>query len=193
MRTLGNKPMAVAALMLFIASPAFAQGGPGSPSIDKFDLGFDLGPIAAAVHMTKPVQGPNGLFKGTLHLQARDDTQTPAFHASLEAVGEAADPETLLGGLLPAAIRVEEDLVAGMTFTEAAADAQAKTGVTLVSFHDPTAVEYAVMLALIIVVCITAITAKVSTPARDQLLEIRAQLEASLAAIGISPPGSIVP
>jgi hypothetical protein len=74
-----------------------------------------------------------------------------------------------------------------MTLAEAAADAKAKTGITLVSFHDPTAVEYAVMLALIIVVCITPIASQVSTsPAGAQLLAIQNQLESSLEAIGVT-------
>ena len=190
MRAFVSRPMAVVALVVFLASPAFSQS---PPVVDKLDVSFNVGPIAAAVQMTNPVQQPGGTFKATLHLQARDDTQTPHFNASLEAVGEAADPETLLGGLLPAAIQVERDLAAGSTLADAVADAQAKTGVTLTSFHDPTAVEYAVMLALIIVVCITAIDSNVSTPVRPQLQAILVELRDSLAAIQVIPPPSIVP
>ena len=74
-----------------------------------------------------------------------------------------------------------------MTFTDAVVDAQGKTGVTLVSFHDLTAVEYAVMLALIIVVCITPITARVSdTPVGPEPLAIQDQLQSSLDAIRVT-------
>jgi Flp pilus assembly pilin Flp len=152
------------------------------------DLSFNIGPIAAQLNITNPVAQPgDGGFKSTLHIHARDDTQTPPINADLIATGHAADVDTLLGGFLPAAIIVEKDLVAGMTFDQAAADAQAKTGVTVSFLHDPTAVEYAVMLALIIVVCITAIT-RVQPGLGDQTCTIRANLEAGLAALGVQNP-----
>src|SRR6266513_2263603 len=137
------------------------------------DLSFNIGPIAAQSDITKPIAQPGtGLFKSTLHIHARDDTQTPAFNADVVATGQAADADTLLGGFLPAAIIVLKDVAAGMTFQQAAADAQAKTGVMVTFLKDPTAVEYAVMLALIIVVCITAI-AIVQPGLKDQLCTIR--------------------
>src|SRR5260370_5369303 len=75
-----------------------------------------------------------------------------------------------------------------MTFQQAAADAQAKTGVTVTFFNDPTAVEYAVMLALIIVVCITAMVI-VQPGLKGQWCTIRGNLEAGLAAAGgVDPP-----
>ncbi len=151
------------------------------------DLSFNIGPIAAQLNITRPVAQPGGVFKSTLHIHARDDTQTPAFNADVVATGQAADADTLLGGFLPAAIIVLKDVAAGMTFQQAAADAQAKTGVTVTFLKDPTAVEYAVMLALIIVVCITAI-AIVQPGLKDQLCTIRGDFEAGLAAAGVENP-----
>ena len=89
------------------------------------DLSFNIGPIAAQLNITRPVAQPGGVFKSTLHIHARDDTQTPAFNADVVATGQAADADTLLGGFLPAAIIVLKDVAAGMTFQQAAADAQA--------------------------------------------------------------------
>ena len=151
------------------------------------DLSFNIGPIAAQLNITRPVAQPGGVFKSTLHIHARDDTQTPAFNADVVATGQAADADTLLGGFLPAAIIVLKDVAAGMTFQQAAADAQAKTGVMVTFLKDPTAVEYAVMLALIIVVCITAI-AIVQPGLKDQLWTIRGDFEAGLAAAGVENP-----
>jgi Flp pilus assembly pilin Flp len=90
----------------------------------------------------------------------------------------------------PPAMIVEKDLLAGMTFQQAAANAQAKTGVMVTFFNDPTAVDYAVMLALIIVVCITAIIDIVQPGLKGQLCTIRGNLEAGLAAGGFptNPP-----
>src|SRR6267143_1588914 len=114
------------------------------------DLSFNIGPIAAQLDITKPIAQPaTGLFKSTLHIHARDDTQTPAFNADLVATGQAADPDTLVGGFLPAALIVKQDLLAGMTFQQAAADAQAKTGVTVTFFNDAVLAEYAVLLFVI--------------------------------------------
>src|SRR5713101_8450570 len=152
------------------------------------DLSFNIGPIAAQLNITKPVAQPGtGVFRSTIHIHARDDTQTPAVNAFLVATGQAADADTLLGGFLPAVIIVEKDLLAGITFQQAAADAQAKTGVTVTFFNDPTAVEYAVMLALIIVVCITAMVI-VQPGLKGQLCTIRGNLEAGLAAAGVGKP-----
>jgi Flp pilus assembly pilin Flp len=154
------------------------------------DLSFNIGPIAVQLDITKAVEQPPGMFSSTLHEHVRDDTQIPVFNGDLVATGQAADPDTLLGGLLPAALIVKQDLLAGMTFQQAAADAQAKTGVTVTFFHDPTAVEYAVMLALIIVVCITGI-ARVQPGLRDESCMIRAKLEAGLAALGFQNPPDV--
>jgi hypothetical protein len=127
------------------------------------------------------------MFSSTLHVHGRDDTQTPAFIADLVATGQAADANTLVGGFLPAAIIVLKDIAAGMTFRQAAADAQAKTGVTVTFLNDPTAVEYAVMLALIILVCITDIVI-VQPGVSPQSCTIRGNLEAGLAAAGVVNP-----
>ncbi len=157
----------------------------GTPLV--LDLSFNIGPIAAQLNITNVVAQPGGGFKSTLHIHARDDTQTPAFTGDLVATGQAADADTLLGGFLPAAIIVLKDLGASMTFQQAAADAQTKTGVTVTFLHDPTAVEYAVMLALIIVVCITDIVV-VQPGSSPQLCTIRGNLEAGLAAAGVVNP-----
>ena len=129
------------------------------------DISVKIGPLDTRVNITKPVAQsvttPTGgsavVFRDAVHVHGQLTTpEPPTVIADLVATGEAADPDTLVGGILPAVIRVEQDLHAGMTFQQAAADAQAKTGVTVTFIEDPTAVEYAVMLALIIVVCITA-------------------------------------
>ena len=147
------------------------------------DTSFSIGPLAVRLDITNPVAQPVGGWRSTLHLHVRDDTQMPVFNGHLEAIGNAPDADTLLGGLLPAAMIVKKDLFAGMTFEQAAADAQAKTGVTVTSFNDPTAVEYAVMLALIIVVCITA-SATVSPGLHDDACTIKSTLTAGLKAGG---------
>ena len=154
------------------------------------DVSFNIGPIAAQLNITRAVEQPPGTFFSTLHEHVRDDTRMPAFNGDLVATGQAGDPDTLLGGLLPAALIVKQDLFAGMTFQQAAADAQAKTGVTVTFFHDPTAVEYSVLLALIIVVCISGI-ARVQPGLRDDACTIRAKLEAGLAALGFQNPPDV--
>ena len=152
------------------------------------DISVNVGPIAVQLDITKPVAQPaTGVFRSTLHVHARDDTQTPAFNADLVATGQAADADTLVGGFLPAGLIVKQDLLAGMTFQQAAEDARAKTGVTVTFLNDPTAVEYAVMLALIIVVCITNIVV-VQPGSGPQLCTIRGNLEAGLAAAGVVNP-----
>jgi Flp pilus assembly pilin Flp len=176
------KVVAVCVAGLLAAMPPRGVLASQTPLI--LDLSFNIGPIAAELHITNPVAQPTGVFKSTLHVHARDDTQTPAVNAFLVATGQAADADTLLGGFLPAVIIVEKDLLAGMTFQQAVADAQAKTGVTVTFFNDPTAVEYAVMLALIIVVCITAMVI-VQPGLKDQLCTIRGNFEAGLAAAGV--------
>jgi len=151
------------------------------------DTSFSAGPLAVQLNITNPVAQPGGGYRSTLHMHVRDDTQTPAFNGDLVAIGNAADADTLLGGLLPAAMIVKKDLLAGMTFDQAAADAQTKTGITVTFFNDPTAVEYAVMLALIIVVCITA-SATVSPGLHDDACTIKSTLLSGLAAGGFQEP-----
>lgn len=163
------------------------------------EIFVNIGPVATRVHITKPVAqsvttpagGSAVVFRSTLHVHAQDETQTPTFNADLVSTAEAADSDTLVGGFLPAAIRVEQDLLAGMTFQQAVADAQAKTGVTVTFIQDPTAVEYAVMLALIIVVCIEAITkANVTPTLNGQACTIQTNLVTGLTAIGVAVPAA---
>src|SRR5438477_8150614 len=152
------------------------------------DLSFNIGPIAAQFDITKPIAQPGtGLFKSTLHIHARDDTQTPAFNGDLVAIGQAADADTLLGGFLPASIMVKQDLLAGMTFQQAAADAQAKTGVTVTFVNDATLAEYGLMVALIAVVCLGSIT-RVQPGLGNDACAIRAKLQAGIAAIEPQAP-----
>jgi len=152
------------------------------------DISVNVGPIAVQLDITKPVAQPaTGVFKSTLHIHARDDTQTPAFNADLVATGQAADADTLLGGFLPASIIVKQDLLAGMTFQQAAADAQAKTGVTVTFFNDATMVEYGLMVALIALVCLSSIT-RVQPGLGDDACAIRAKLQAGIAAIEPQAP-----
>ena len=191
---ISNWRMAVAAFVAGLVGAILPQpvvAAPPSPLL--LDVSFSVGSIAVQLNITNPAPQPGGLFRSTLHMHARDDTQTPPFNGDIVAAGNAADTDTLLGGLLPAALIVKQDLFAGMTFDEAAADAQTKTGVTVTFFHDPTAVEYAVMLALIIVVCITA-AANVSPGLHDDACNIKSTLVAGLTAAGIptTPPDTCV-
>jgi len=151
------------------------------------DLSFNIGPIAAELHITKPVAQPGGVFKSTLHAHARDDTQTPAFNGDLVATGQAADADTLLGGFLPAALIILKDVAVGMTFQQAAADAQAKTGVTVTFLNDPGLTEYALILALIAIIAIAAIV-QVQPGLTDQACTIRGNLQAGLAILQPQAP-----
>ena len=151
------------------------------------DISVNVGPIAVQLDITKPVAQPAGVFRSTLHVHARDDTQTPAFNADLVATGQAADADTLVGGFLPAGLIVKQDLLAGMTFQQAAEDARAKTGVTVTFFNDATMVEYGLMVALIAVVCLGSIT-RVQPGLGDDACAIRAKLQAGIAAIEPQAP-----
>src|SRR5260370_33448821 len=143
--------------LLGAVPPAMGQT---SPPI-ALEISIKIGPLATHLNITKPVAQsvttPAGasavVFKSTLHLHAQNDTQTPTFNADLVSTGEAAEPRTLGGGFLPAAIRVEQDLLAGMTFQQAVADSQAKTGLKATFLQDPTAVEQAGMPVPIINRC----------------------------------------
>lgn len=186
--------MAVAAFVAGLVGaipPQPVVAAPPSPLL--LDVSFSVGSVALQLNITNPVGLPQGFFRSTLHVHVRDDSQTPALNGDIVAIGNATDADTLLGGLIPAALIVKQDLVAGMIFQQAAADAQTKTGVNVTFFNDPTAVEYAVMLALIIVVCITAI-ANVSPPLHDDSCTIKSNLVAGLAAAGFptTPPDSCV-
>ena len=151
------------------------------------DISVSVGPIAVQLNITKPVAQSARLFRSTLNMHIRDDTQTPAFKGDLVAIGNATDADALLGGLLPAAMIVKKDLLAGMTLQQAVADAQTKTGVTVTFFNDPTAVEYAVMLALIILPFVNT-AATVSPGLRDDACTIKSNLMAALVAGGFQSP-----
>ena len=152
------------------------------------DISASVGPIAVQLNMTKPVLQPTtGLFNGTLHMHAHDETQTPVFNADLVATAQAANPNTLIGGFLPAALIVKQDELAGMTFQQASADAQAKTGVTVTFFNDATLAEYGLLLALIVVVCLSDVHT-IQPDLGAQACEIRTQLDSGLTALGFQNP-----
>lgn len=151
------------------------------------DISASVGPIAVQLNITNPVAQPTGVFRSTLHMHARDDTQTPVFNADLIATGQAPDANTLLGGFLPAALIVKQNLLGGMTFQQAAADAQTKTGVTVTFFNDATLAEYGLLLALIAAVCMGAV-ANIQPGLGDQACTIRTKLQAGLAALGFQNP-----
>jgi hypothetical protein len=152
------------------------------------DLSFNIGPIAAQLDITKPVtQTASGLFHSTLHVHARDDTQMPAFNADLVATGQAADADTLLGGFLPAALIVKQDLLAGMTFPQASADAQAKTGVTVTFLNDAVMVEYALLLVAVLLLAASRIVV-IQPGLGGDVCAIRANLQAGLAILEPQAP-----
>jgi len=151
------------------------------------DISVNIGPIATELHITNPVAQPGGGFKSTLHIHARDDAQTPPFNADLVATGQAADSDTLVGGFVPAALIVKQDLLAGMTFQQAAADAEAKTGVMITFLNDATLAEYGLLLALIAVVCLARIVI-IQPGLGDDACAIRAKLQAGLAILQPQAP-----
>ena len=151
------------------------------------DISASVGPIAIQFNIRNPVAQPTGVFRSTLHMHARDDTQTPAFNADLIATGQAADANTLVGGFLPAALIVKQDLIGGMTFQQASADAQIKTGVTVTFLNDATLAGYGLLLALIAIACMAEIPT-IQPGLGDQACTIRATLQAGLAALGFQNP-----
>jgi Flp pilus assembly pilin Flp len=180
------KAVAVCVVGLLLALPPRGVLAAQIPLM--LDLSFNIGPIAAQLDITKPVAQPaTGVFRSTLHLHARDDTQTPAFNADLVSTGQAADADTLLGGFLPASLIVKDDLLAGMTFQQAAADAQAKTGVTVTFLNDTPFVEYGLLVGLIAIVCLGRI-ATIQPGLGDDACAIRANLEAGLAVLEPQAP-----
>jgi Flp pilus assembly pilin Flp len=179
------KAVAVCVVALLLAMPPRGLLAAQLPLV--LDLSFNIGPIAAQLNITNPVAQPGGGFKSTLHIHARDDTQTPAFNADLVATGQAADADTLLGGFVPASLIVKNDLLAGMTFQQAAADAQAKTGVTVTFLNDATMVEYALLLVAVLLLAAARIVT-IQPGLREHLCAIRGNLEAGLAAGGFQNP-----
>ncbi len=178
-----KKMIAMLLLIAVVPTLTWAQTGTGPLDVNKFDQSFNLGPVAVSLQMTKPIPTPSGMVWDTLHIEVRDDTQTPPFHATLDAVGQASDNATLLGGFLPATIIVRQDLLAGQTLTQAVADAQTKTGVTITSFQDASLAEYGLLLALIAVVCLAA-TTTISPTLKPQLSAVLAQTQTSLGGVG---------
>src|SRR5260370_39164792 len=83
------KAVAVCVVGLLLALPPRGVLASQLPLV--LDLSFNIGPIAAELHITKPVAQPaTGVFKSTLHVHARDNTQTPAFNGDLVSIGQAA-------------------------------------------------------------------------------------------------------
>lgn len=196
MQTLLKKTI-VWLLVILMPTISAAQSGSSTtaaqatPSITKWDTSFNLGPVAVSLQMSRPEQTPAGAVWDTLHLEVRDDTQTPPLHATVDAVGQAPDVATLFGGFLPATIIIQQDLVAGQTLAQAIADAQTKTGVTVTCFQDVTALEYGLIAALIAVVIIAAVP-NTSPALSPELSAISTKLQANLAIIQGTPgaPGA---
>src|SRR5207244_12389044 len=111
--------IAVAVCLLYLVASLPPQHLLASQTPLMIDISVNVRPIAVQLDITKPVAQPAGVFRSTLHVHARDDTQTPAFNADLVSIGQAADANTLLGGFVPAALIVKQDLLAGMTFQQA--------------------------------------------------------------------------
>lgn len=194
MRTMLRKTIAV---LLAVIMPGFTLAQTGTPttvstaqSATKLDTSFNIGPVAVSVQLTNPIQANSGVVWNTLHIEARDDTQSPPLQATLDAVGQAADVPTLFGGFLSAAIIVENELAAGIALSQAEADAEVKTGVTITSFHDGL-VEYALILALIAILVIVALKAT-SPTLSPQMAAILAKMQTSLAAVGGSDLSTLV-
>jgi len=197
MQNLLKKIIAVTLSVIVVPTLASAQTGTSTttasaaPSVTELNTSFNVGPIAVSLQMTNPIQAQTGVVWDTLHIDARDDTQSPPFHATVDAVGQASDAATLLGGFLPATIIVQNDLAAGsLTLAQAIADAQAKTGVTITSWHDGLT-EYALILALIAIIAIAALK-QVSPQLNAQMAAILTKMQASLAAVGGSDLSTLV-
>ena len=159
-----------------------------SPTPIPISISFSIGSIAAQLDITKPVAQPTtGLFKSTLHIHARDDTQTPPFNADLVAMGQAADSDTLVGGFGPAAVIFKQDVLAGMTFQQAVVDVQAKTGVTITFFNDAVLSEYALLLIAVLLPIVSRIVV-IQPGLGDDACAIRAKLEAGLAILEPQAP-----
>ncbi len=181
-------------LMAVPPTPLLAQ----TPAPIGLNISLQIGPFATQLNITKPVAqsvatpagGSAVVYHSTLHVHVLDDSQTPAFNADVVTTGQAADPDTLVGGLLPASIRVMQDLHAGMTFQQSVADPQAKTGVTVTFFQDATMAEYAVGLALFILVAFGAARDVVAPTFGNQLSAIQTKMVAAMAAIGIGVPST---
>ena len=150
------------------------------------DTAFSVGPIALQLNITNPI-AQSGVFRSTIHIHVRDDTQTPVFNGDLVAIGNAEDANTLLGGLLPASVIFKQDLLGGMSFEQAVADVQTKTGVTVTFFNDASMVEYAIGLIQILIVAIGSVSAR-SSSLHDDACVIKSNLEAGLTAVGYENP-----
>jgi hypothetical protein len=74
-----------------------------------------------------------------------------------------------------------------MTFEQAVADAQTKTGVTVTFFNDASMVEYAIGLMQILIVVISSVSAR-SSSLHDDACIIKSKLEAGLTAVGYENP-----
>ena len=182
MRTMLKNTIAV---LLAAIMPGFTSAQTGTSTttaVTQLSTSFNVGPVAVSLQMTNPIQTQSGVVWDTLHIEARDDTQSPPLHATLDAVGQAADVTTLLGGFLAAAIIVENELAAGVALSQAVAVAKAKIAVTITSFQDGLT-EYALILALIAIVAIAALKVS-SPPLSPQMTAILSKMQTSLAAVG---------
>jgi hypothetical protein len=84
------KAVAVCVVGLLATMPPRGAYATATPLV--LNTSVNIGPIAVQLDITKPVAQPGtGVFKSTLHVHARDDTQTPPFNGDLVATGQAAD------------------------------------------------------------------------------------------------------
>jgi hypothetical protein len=144
-----------------------------------------VGPVGGQVNITNPTAQQGGGYRSTLHVHLQDNTQTPPLNDDLVATGNAADVDTLLGGLFPAALIVGQDLLNNMTFDQAAADAQAKTNVTVTFFNDGLA-EYDIVYDILVLGLY--FLGSESSALHDDACTIRANLTAGMVAGGLEIP-----
>jgi len=186
-RNLSEKTIACV-LVILTANLGLAQTATSTstastiPSITGLNTSFNLGPVAVSLQQTNPIQAQTGGVWDTLHIETRDDTQTPPFHATLDAVGQAADVATLLGGFLPCVVIIEDDLAGSLTLAQAEADCYAKTKVTVTSFHDDL-IEYALVVALIAFAATVGMK-EASPILGPQMSAILGHMQTSLAGVG---------
>lgn len=189
MRDLLKKTIALVLAMLMpaITSAQTGTSTTASPSVNKFYTSVDIGPVAVSLQMTNPITAQTGVVWNTLHIEARDDTQTPPFHGNLDAVGQAADAATLFGGFLPCAVIIQKDLASGLSLAQAEADCYAKTKVTVTSFKDDL-IEYTLLLAFVALASAALLVSAGtgSSTVNSQLSAMVSKMESSLAAVGSS-------
>ena len=191
-RTISGWRMTVAICVVSLLEAIALKAVFATASQLNIDTSFSVGPVAGQLNITNPTAQQGGGYRSTLHVHLRDDTQTPPLNDDLVATGNAADVDTLLGGLFSAALIVGQDLLNNMTFEQAVADAQTKTSVTMTFFNDGIA-EYDISAQLMELCEYCA--AVVQSSLREDACTIRANLMTGMAAGGfpIPPDPCVIP